>query len=140
VIPRHIKILLLLLPLFIARSMLPIGFMLSFEAGMPRLVLCPSQVSIPAQPASAAQHSDHDAHLAHHGHEHHHADEQTEAEHVGQSHQTCPFAFAAAAPLSAAVLFVAEPPPSEAISSPHERVLPQVAVRAHPIRGPPALS
>ncbi len=135
VIPRHIKILLLLLPLFIARSMVPIGFMLAFDEGTPRIVFCPSQLTLPGEPVSADEHVEHSAH-----HAHQQSSEQSDADRAELSHQTCPFAFAAAAPLSAANLFEPEPAASEVIARPHQLALPSVAARAHLIRGPPALS
>src|SRR5688500_15690497 len=141
VIPRHLKLFVLLLPLFIARSMLPIGFMVSFDEGMPRIVFCPSQISVPAQATSDDPHA---MHLAQ-GHEHHH---QTTHHHEGagdsigaeQSHQSCPFAFAAAAPFASALAFSADPPASEAIAALPDSTISLLASRAHPIRGPPVLS
>jgi hypothetical protein len=139
VTPRHFKLIVLLLPLLIARSVLPIGFMLSFDGGTPQLVFCPAQ-SAPSQSNAT------DAHAAHHAshHEHHHGpghndsnqSETGSAEHVTQ----CPFAFAAAAPLAFADDFVAEPLPAEAITGPSASAILIVALGAHPIRGPPALS
>lgn len=134
---RHLKLLVLLLPLFIARSLLPIGFMVSFDEGMPRIVFCPSQMPVPSQPIDGGTHAMHMAQ----GHEHHHHHQGAgDSTSTDQSHQTCPFAFAGAAPLAVALAFSAEPPTSEAIASPDESTILILASRAHPIRGPPVLS
>jgi len=138
-----------LLPLFIARSMLPIGLMLSFEEGMPRLVLCPGTITVPGKPGHG-QHDAHLAHLAHPGHEQHRHD----LDHLGEDHQgedqpggsaehgqqICPFAFAGAAPLASGHDVAFEPPVSEQIVTPPAAAILFAASRAHPIRGPPAHS
>lgn len=128
---RALKLLVLLLPLFVVRSLLPIGFMLSFEGGTPQMVFCPS-VATPAQDAGHAMHASHGGH-EHHGHDH-------ESSNPDHSHQTCPFAFAGAAPLLAATALAAEPQASEAFTAPPALALPAVALHANPIRGPPSLS
>lgn len=139
--PRHLKLLALLLPLFIARSLVPIGFMLSFDGGVPALVFCPSQIALPNVP-SDDERGAHQSHLAPH-HEgahqhHHHGDDHSDGSSVNQ--QSCPFAFAAAAPLGIDHTFALEPPPSEAIAAPPEAAIRIAVSRAHAIRGPPALS
>lgn len=137
--PRHLKLLALLLPLFIARSLVPIGFMLSFEGGAPALVFCPSQIALPNVPDNEGEHQTHLT--AHHDGEHqrhHHGGDHSDSSSVNQ--QTCPFAFAAAAPLGVAHNFAVEPPPSEAIPAPPESAIRIAVSRAHTIRGPPALS
>jgi hypothetical protein len=143
VTPRHFKLLVLLLPLFIARSLLPIGFMVSFDAEGARIVFCPTTIPVPVDGAQVA-HSDHHAHgqhAAHHGHEHHHAGDSEQNQHGAQlNHQSCPFAFAAAAPLASFDLFVSEPLRSEAIAAPVDAAILVHPSPAHPIRGPPALS
>jgi hypothetical protein len=134
--PRSFKLLVLLLPLFIARSMLPIGFMLSFDDGAARIVFCPSQTTLPnlagVDAAAAAP--------THHGHEHHHAQGDAGADSTEHSTQSCPFAFAAAAPPASVHAFAPEPAPTDAIAGPRDRLIVLVASRAHPIRGPPVLS
>jgi hypothetical protein len=134
--PRSLKLLVLLLPLLIARSMLPIGFMLSFDDGAARIVFCPSQATPPnlagVDAAAAA--------ATHHAHEHHHAQGDVGADSAEHSTQSCPFAFAAAAPLASIHTFAPEPPPTDAIAGPRDRLILLVASRAHPIRGPPVLS
>ena len=135
-IAHHFKLLVLLLPLLIARSVLPIGFMLSFDGGAPRIVVCPAQNAIPS---AAANHGAHQAHPAHPGVEHHSVD-QSDAHSAEHSHQICPFALGAAAPLAFASVFAPEPSSSEAIAgAPNPGIL-AVAFHAQPIRGPPALS
>jgi hypothetical protein len=135
-----------LLPLFIARSMLPIGLMLSFEEGVPRLVLCPGTITVSGQPGHA-QHDAHLAHLAHQGHQHHHDQDHLGAQgedqlgdNAGHGQQICPFAFAGAAPLASGHGVAFEPPVSEKIAAPSATAILFAASRAHPIRGPPALS
>lgn len=140
--PRHLKLLALLLPLFIARSLVPIGFMLSFDGGVPALVFCPSQMAVPNVPGHGGEHETHHADPAPH-HEgahqhHHHGDDHSDGSSVNQ--QSCPFAFAAAAPLGIDHTFALEPPPSEAIAAPPETAIRIAVSRAHTIRGPPALS
>lgn len=135
---RHFKLIVLLLPLFIARSLLPIGFMLAFDEGIAQLVFCPGQLAVAGKPAGTI--GQHDAHLAHQGHEHHHGGAQSDSSSQESSHQACPFAFAAAAPLTVAYNFASEPPSSEAIAASPDSAILIVAFRAHPIRGPPTLS
>jgi hypothetical protein len=125
-----------LLPLFIARSMLPIGLMLSFDEGVPRLVLCSGTISVPGK----SGHGQHDAHLAHQGHEQHHHGEDQPGGSAEHGQQICPFAFAAAAPLTADHGVASEPSLSEEIAAPPAAAILLVTSRAHPIRGPPALS
>lgn len=130
---RRLTLLALLLPLFIARSLLPIGFMLSFDGGTPQMVFCPS-----IAPAQAAQNADHAMHGA--GHEHHAHAHDHDSNGSDKSHQTCPFAFAGAAPLLAATAFAAEPQIAEAFIAPPALELPTLSFHANPIRGPPSLS
>jgi hypothetical protein len=139
---RHLKLLVLLLPLLIARSLLPIGFMLSFDEGIPRIVFCPGEISVPGTPDSHGQHDSHTAHLTHQGpgHEHHHGANESDANSAEHSHQTCPFAFAGAAPLTFLAAFSPELPAPEAITGPPDPAIFALAPRAHPIRGPPTLS
>ena len=136
--PRHLKLFVLLLPLFIARSLLPIGFMVSFDAGIPQLVFCPSQVTLPT-PTSGDAHALQLAQGHEHHHQHHEGADETSSS-VEQNHQSCPFASAAAAPLVSAIAFTASPTVSEAIAAPSESAVLPFPSRAHPIRGPPLLS
>lgn len=145
-IPARLKLLVLLLPLFIARSLLPIGFMLSFDEGIARIVFCSGEIPAPASTSTPAQHTAHhvhDAHAQHQAqqtHEHHHGGAESGTVDTEQSHQTCPFAFAAAAPLACVDAFAAEPLPAEAIAAPQDSAILIATSRAHRIRGPPAFS
>jgi hypothetical protein len=132
---RRLKLLVLLLPLFIARSLLPIGFMVSFDTGTAQLVFCPGEA--PSQNHSTNGHS---ANAAHHEHHHSHGSDDTGTGGTEHSHQTCPFAAASAAPFAVASVFAADPQVAEAIAAPLQATIPTLVFRAHPIRGPPALS
>jgi hypothetical protein len=137
---RHFKLLVLLLPLFIARSLLPIGFMVSFDEGSARLVFCPSQVSLPKSSNDdphAAHAAHHVEHLAHHGH---HGSSDADEAKASADHQNCPFAFAAAAPLASVEIFAAVPVVGETVVDAHDIAVESDSSRAHPIRGPPAFS
>jgi hypothetical protein len=141
VISRHPKwALLLLLPLLIARGLLPAGFMVSFDEGVPRLVFCSaSSVGVHRKLIEHNHHQD-DVQPSHHGHEH---DQSEDSSHAGDSEHggpQCPFALSAAAPLAFTATFIVEPLPAEAHASPSESPIALIASRAHPIRGPPALS
>ena len=135
---RHLTLLALLLPLFIARSLLPIGFMLSFDGGTPQMVFCPSVVTT-VETSVGVPDAGHAMHMSHGGHAHHDHDHDSNGK-ADQSHQTCPFAFAGAAPLLAATAFAAEPQVSGAFIAPPALALPVVVFHANPIRGPPSLS
>lgn len=137
--PRHLKLLAVLLPLFIARSLLPIGFMVSFDAALPRLVFCPSQVTLP-NPSGDTSHAMHVPQGHEHHHPHHHSGADETSNNAEQSHTSCPFAFAAAAPFAVANIFETDPPASEAIAASSASARFQLLSRAHPIRGPPVLS
>jgi hypothetical protein len=127
---RRLKLLVLLLPLFIARSLLPIGFMVSFDTGTAQLVFCPGEA--PSQ--------GHSANAAHHEHHHSHGSGDKGSGGSEHSHQTCPFAAAGAAPFAVASVFAADPQVAEAIAASPQATIPTLVFRAHPIRGPPALS
>lgn len=130
---RHLKLLLLLLPLLVARSMLPIGFMLSFEQGIPQIVLCPGQITVPDKD------SRHDAHLTQQRHSHHDGGDQSDKG-GGEQSLTCPFAFASTAPLSASSGIAAETPAAEVTACRFDSSFLTLTIAAHPIRGPPTLS
>jgi hypothetical protein len=137
---RHLKLFVLLLPLLIARSLLPIGFMLSFDEGTPRIVFCPGEMSVPGTSGGHGQHESHSAHQALQGHEHHHGADESDAHSAEHGNQSCPFAFAGAAPLTVLAAFSPELPAPEAITGPPDSAIFALAPRAHPIRGPPTLS
>ncbi len=134
--PRQFKLIAWLLPLFIARSLLPIGFMLSFDASGARIVFCPSVISMPMETGGAHDHAAH----AHHNHASHQAHHDGSSGSAEQSHQNCPFAFAAAAPIAAIAHFAVTPRAAEIITGPSDAAIITLDARAHPIRGPPALS
>ncbi|AMN45929.1 hypothetical protein ACG33_02140 [Steroidobacter denitrificans] len=113
-----------LLPLYMARSMLPLGLMLSFDEGAPRLVLCPGTTFVPNES----------------GHEQHRHGEDRPGGSTEHDQQICPFAFAAAAPPTFDHGVAVVPFLSAAIAAaPAAPILVDVP-RAHPIRGPPGLS
>lgn len=138
---RHLKLLSLwIVPLLIARAMIPTGFMLSADRGGLELTFCPAGVY---QQADGQQSDGHRA--AHAGH--HAASQQGADEHAG--HHTdgadgtaCPFSLVAAAvTCDIAPLPVASAAPIDEvfdfISARVGRVGP---VRADRIRGPPSYS
>lgn len=132
--PRHPKLFVLLLSLFIVRSALPIGFMVSFDADAARLALCHGQAVI-------AENAQHDRHRSADGAAHaHHQDPGDAGSQLDQEGQTCPFAFAAAAPLSAPTAFTAEAQASAFVADLPAAPIYAAPLRGHPIRGPPALS
>lgn len=128
---HHLKLLTLwILPLLLARALIPSGFMLSAGVGGLQLMFCPTGVVQPLE-----QHAgDHQG--MHHGA----ADEATPSH--NNDNAPCPFSLVASATPSA-VLYVqgAASGPSdeifEFISAPTCRVGP---VRADRIRGPPVLA
>jgi hypothetical protein len=134
--PRHYKLLVLLLPLLILRSVLPAGFMLSFDGGAPRIVFCSGQLAAP----SDASHGPDRAHLAGHGQEHHHGGDHSNNHSSGHDRQVCPFALAASAPLAFSSDFAPEHLSAEASVDAPDSAFVVVAFQTHPIRGPPRLS
>jgi hypothetical protein len=123
-----------LLPLFLLRAFIPVGFMLSWSQTGPQLVMCsgsgPMPVSQQGSKAQAAQHQ-----------------QRTEAHHPGGQHQhskadganMCPFAAAATAgalPAFAAVAAFAATVSTEVREAPY-RYLPSAPVLIDRIRGPP---
>jgi hypothetical protein len=131
---HHLKLLTLwILPLLLARALIPSGFMLSAGVGGLQLMFCPAGVVQPLQ--SQQQHAgDHQG--MHHGA----ADEATPSH--NNDNAPCPFSLVASATPSA-VLYVqhgASAPSDEIfgfISAPTFRVGP---LRADRIRGPPVLA
>lgn len=86
-----------ILPLLLARALIPSGFMLSVEAGRLQLMFCPAGVVQPlGTPAGGAQsaHAEHQAPHAgmHHAGMQHGADvDQASASHAAQDTALCPF-------------------------------------------------
>jgi hypothetical protein len=124
---RHLKLLSFwILPLLLARALIPTGFMLSVDAGSLQLTFCPAVV----QPREPSAHE----HLSHH-----HAGAATDAA-ANDDNAPCPFSLvASAAPGDVPYLQDSASEPSderfEFISAPTVRVGP---VRTDRIRGPPA--
>jgi hypothetical protein len=131
---RHLKLLSFwILPLLLARALIPAGFMLSVDAGSLQLTFCPAVV----QPAKQLpEHSTHHAGM-------HHADavDDDTASH-NDDNAPCPFSLvASAAPGDVPYLQDSASAPSderfEFISAPTVRVGP---IRTDRIRGPPAIA
>ncbi|HEY6640618.1 hypothetical protein [Povalibacter sp.] len=139
---RILKLLSLwILPLLIARAMIPAGYMLSTADGL-QLMFCPGVLQ-PASMSLPAPAMDHSAHAGHHDMSQH-AGHHSEAASDDTSHEVsaCPFSLVAAAALLDAS-FVA----TDSIRAPEERVdfTTGPAVSAGPlhverIRGPPQFS
>jgi hypothetical protein len=137
---RHLLKLLSLwiLPLLVARALIPAGFRLSVDAGQLQLMFCPSGV---VQPMAGMHHEG----MHHEGMEGmHHGGGADEASsmHAAQDHAPCPFSLAASAtPSTVSYLAETAVAPSderfEFISSLTFRVGP---VRTDRIRGPPSLA
>lgn len=136
---RHLKLLSLwILPLLLARALIPAGFMLSMDAGSLQLMFCPAVV----QPARQLP-----AHLAHehssqHGGMHHPDAEGHDSASHNDDNAPCPFSLVAAAvPADVPHLQDSAIVPSDErfdfISAPAVRVGP---VRTDRIRGPPAIA
>lgn len=132
---RHLKLLSLwILPLLLARALIPTGFMLSVDAGSWRLIFCPAGVVQPAGEQYAQQHHTgmHHAGTA--------ADEET-ASH-DDDNAPCPFSLvASAAPGDVPYVPDSASQPTDErfdfISAPTVRVGP---ARADRIRGPPSIA
>jgi hypothetical protein len=131
---RHLKLLSFwILPLLLARALIPAGFMLSVDVGSLQLTFCPAVV----QPAKQLpEHSTHHAGM-------HHADavDDDTASH-NDDQAPCPFSLvAAAAPGDVPYLQDSASAPGderfEFISAPTVRVGP---IRTDRIRGPPAIA
>jgi hypothetical protein len=124
-----------IVPLLIARAMIPAGLMLSVDADGLALMFCSGSVSHPVAAGQAAQH---DGHAGHHDASQH----SGHAQHQGHENSPCPFSLAASvaptdveccastAILSADAIF-------EFLSAPTFSVGPP---RTDHIRGPPSLA
>jgi len=132
---RHLNLLSLwILPLLLARALIPSGFMLSAHAGGLQLMFCPAGVVQPLR--SQSQHAGHHEGM-HHG---------TDGDETSTSHSNdnapCPFSLVASAtPTAVPHLQPAASGLSDAtfayLSAPTFRVGP---VRVQFIRGPPVLA
>jgi hypothetical protein len=134
---RHLQLLSLwILPLLLARALIPIGFMLSVDAGSLRLTFCPSGVIQPRDSLVPQQLE----RSAHHAGMHHAGAADDEAASHNDNNAPCPFSLVAAAtPSDVPYLHDSLGSPSaerfDFISAPTIRVGP---IRTDPIRGPPA--
>jgi hypothetical protein len=145
---RHLLKLLSLwiLPLLVARALVPAGFMLSAEAGRLQLTFCPSGVVQPlglaavAQQQAHAEHHDHDGGM-HHAGMHHAGGDEASSSHSAQDDAPCPFSLVASATLLSvpysAVAAVAADERFEFIATPVVQAGP---IRTDRIRGPPSLA
>jgi hypothetical protein len=135
---RHLKLLSLwILPLLLARALIPNGFMLSVDAGSLQLTFCPAVTRpLDQRPAERAL-----EHSAHHAGMHHADGAEVEAASHSDDNAPCPFSLvASAAPGDIPYLQASASEPSderfEFISAPTVRVGP---VRTDRIRGPPVI-
>lgn len=142
---HHLKLLSLwILPLLIARALIPAGFMLSVEAGRLQFMFCPSGVVQPLgqRMFGQLQGAQQQAHAEHHQGMHHGGDADQASSSHAQDNAPCPFSLAASVtPSAIAYLSDVDATPRderfEFLSAPTFRVGP---VRTDPIRGPPGLS
>jgi hypothetical protein len=144
---RILKLLSLwIVPLLMARAMIPAGYMLSTADGL-RLMFCPSVVQAPALTGSShADHMDHSVHAGHDMSQHagHHGAELGSAPAGDTSHENsaCPFSLVATAALLD-IPFVAPAairPVDEIIEFDSGSAVSAALQRIHRIRGPPRLS
>lgn len=143
---RHLNWLCLwILPLLLARALIPAGFMLSVDAGQLQLMFCPSAVvQLPGKHGGehdhGAGHDQHQAHAEHHPGMHHGGTDHASSH--AQDNAPCPFSLAASATPSQVAYF------SDAVAAPsderfHFLSAPTFSVgpvRTDPIRGPPSLA
>jgi hypothetical protein len=135
---NHLKLLSLwILPLLLARALIPTGFMLSVDAGRLQLMFCPAGV---VQPLGGEQ----GAHAGMHHEGMHHGGnaDQASSSHAAQDSAPCPFSLVASATPSAIaylsnVVSQLRDERFEFLSAPTFRVGP---IRSDRIRGPPRLA
>jgi len=136
---RHLKLLSFwILPLLLARALIPTGFMLSVNAGSLQLTFCPAVVQSAEQ---APEHLAHE-HPSHHGGMHHADAVDDGAASHNDDNAPCPFSLVASAvPGEVPYLQDSANAPSderfEFLSAPTVRVGP---VRTDRIRGPPSVA
>lgn len=136
---RFAKLLTLwIVPLLLARALIPAGFMLAADANGLSLVFCSGSMSL--APAAQDPHAGHAGHIAHA--EHH--DPHSGHESSGMQHESgpCPFSLAASAALaditsSTDVAFVVA---TTVVAVPSSPAVSAGPLRADRIRGPPALA
>jgi len=143
---RHLKLLSLwILPLLLARALIPTGFMLSVDAGGLQLTFCPAGIvqlpgKHPDERAGAESNTPLPEHLAHHAGMHHAGAADEQAASHDDDNVPCPFSLVASA-VPGGVPYVhdhASEPDHEHFqftSAPAVLVGP---VRTDLIRGPPA--
>lgn len=133
-----------ILPLLLARALIPTGFMLSVEAGQLQLMFCPAGVVQPmGMPAGMQQlaHSEHQG-MHHEGMHHGGNTDQASSSHANQDSAPCPFSLVASATPSA-IAYLADVVTDlrderfEFLSAPTVRVGP---VRTDRARGPPSIA
>lgn len=138
---HYLKLLSLwILPLLLARALVPTGFMLSMDSGQLQLTFCPSGIVQPIVSPKAMQQHVHAEHPLHHG-MHHGGSERSSASH-DDDNARCPFSLVASTaaceiPYLAGAVDAPRDERFEYISAPTFRVGP---VRADRIRGPPSLA
>ena len=142
---HYLKLLSLwILPLLIARALIPAGFMLSVEAGRLQFMFCPSGVvqSLGERMFGDVEGAQQHAHAEHHQGMHHGGDADQVSPSHAQDNAPCPFSLVASAtPVAIAYLTNVDATPRderfEFLSAPTFRVGP---IRTDLIRGPPSLS
>ena len=140
---RLLKLLSLwIVPLLIARAMIPAGYMLSTGDGL-RLVFCPSVVQGPAMAMPAhAGHMDHSAHAGHDMSQHAGHEGSAPAGDTSHENSACPFSLVATAALLD-IPFVAPAairPVDESIESDSAPAVGGALQHLDRIRGPPRFS
>jgi hypothetical protein len=136
---HHLKLLSLwILPLLVARALIPAGFMMSVDAGQLQLMFCPSGVVQPLFSPKAAQQQAHAEHQHHQGMHHGGADQASHDD----DNAPCPFSLVASAtscdiPHLAGAADAPRDERFEFLSAPTFSVGP---VRADRIRGPPSVA
>lgn len=136
---HYLKLLSLwILPLLVARALIPAGFMMSVDAGRPQLMFCPSGVVQTLFSPKGVQQAHGEHHQGMQGMQHGGADQASHDD----DNAPCPFSLVAAATSFDIPHLVgaADAPRDERfefLSAPTFRVGP---VRADRIRGPPSLA
>lgn len=138
---HYLKLLSLwILPLLVARALIPAGFMMSVDAGQLQLMFCPAGVVQPLFSSKATQQQAHAEHQHHQGMHHGGADQASPSH--DDDNAPCPFSLVASAtscdiPHLAGVADAPRDERFEFLSAPTFSVGP---VRADRIRGPPSLA
>jgi hypothetical protein len=130
-----------LLPLWVARALLPVGFMLSGEAGGPQLVVCSGTGAVPAFHSPALQSSSLDAPENHPPSGYAGAQSAHHDDGAAHDNSPCPFALAGCACVASAPHVVAFASTTFFNASPFHLEPPrdERPARIDRIRGPPSL-